>query len=35
MNQPVSRERSAQWARLLEQWADLCPQGGDCWTTAA
>jgi len=35
MNQPASRERTRQWAALLEQWADACPQDGGCWTTAA
>ncbi|MEU0947611.1 hypothetical protein ABZ379_33660 [Streptomyces canus] len=35
MSQPATRERSQQWAELLERWADACPQACDCWTTAA
>ncbi|WP_181803116.1 hypothetical protein [Streptomyces shenzhenensis] len=35
MSQPASPERSEQWARLLEQWADACPTDGSCWATAA
>ncbi|MEU0947523.1 hypothetical protein ABZ379_33215 [Streptomyces canus] len=25
MDRPASRERSEQWAVLLERWADACP----------
>ncbi|MFF9091416.1 hypothetical protein ACF1BE_34685 [Streptomyces sp. NPDC014991] len=35
MSQPASPERSEQWARLLERWADAWPTGGSSWATAA
>jgi hypothetical protein len=36
MSQPVSRERTEEWARLLEQWADAHCRGCPCyWAPAA
>ncbi|MFI0812898.1 hypothetical protein [Streptomyces echinatus] len=35
MRQPVSRQRSEQWARLLEQWADAHSSRCTCWAPAA
>ncbi|MFH7336631.1 hypothetical protein [Streptomyces sp. KHY 26] len=35
MSRPADKARTAEYQRLLEQWADTCPREDHCWTTAA